>query len=108
METALGKSMSISDNVGYLMSVDFFGRDGYNEWISSLGCDSLKIKPTVWSLRTKANDLVKIWCEIYNYFESDAAHSKFLYDSCTGTAGNYATESLDGVEYSHKQGHNSK
>ena len=107
METALGKSMSISDNVGYLMSVDFFGRDGYNEWVSTLGCDSLKIKPTVWSLRTKANDLVKIWCELYNYFESDVAHSKFLYDSCTGTAGNYATESLDGVEYSHKQGHNS-
>ena len=107
MKTALGKSMSISDNVGYLMSVDFFGRDGYNEWASTLGCDSLKIKPTVWSLRTKANDLVKVWCEIYNYFESDAPHSKFLYDSCTGTAGNYATASLDGVKYSHKQGHNS-
>ena len=107
METALGKSMSISDNVGYLMSVDFFGRDGYNEWISSLGCDSLKIKPTVWSLRTKANDLVKIWCEIYNYFESDTTHASFLYDSCTNTAGNYATASLKNVEYSHKQGHNS-
>ena len=107
METALGKSMSISDNVGYLMSVDFFGRDGYNEWISTLGCDSLKIKPTVWSLRTKSNDLVKVWCEIYNYFETDTTYSRFLYDSCTNTAGNYATAALDGVEYSHKQGHNS-
>lgn len=107
METALKKSMSISDNVGYLMSVDFFGRDGYNEWVSTLRCDSLKIKPTVWSLRTKANDLVKIWCEIYNYFESNTEYSNFLCDSCTNTAGNYATASLEGVEYSHKQGHNS-
>lgn len=107
METALHKSMSISDNVGYLMSVDYFGRDGYNNWVSELGCDSLKIKPTVWSLKTKSNDLVKIWCEIYNYFETDNQYARFLYNSCTGTAGNYATAALDGVEYSHKQGHNS-
>ncbi len=107
MQTALHKSMSISDNVGYLMSVDFFGRDGYNAYMGELGCDSLKIKPTVWSLKTKANDLVKIWCEIYNYFETDTEYSRFLYNSCTGTAGNYATAALTGVEYSHKQGHNS-
>ncbi len=107
METALHKSMSISDNVGYLMSVDYFGRDGYNTYVSEMGCDSLQIKPTVWSLRTKANDLVKIWCEIYNYFETDTEYSRFLKNSCTNTAGNYATAALGGVEYSHKQGHNS-
>ena len=107
METALSKSMSISDNVGYLMSVDFFGREGYNDWVSTLGCDSLKIKPTVWSLRTKSNDLVRVWCNIYNYFETDTTYSKFLYDTCTNTAGNYATAALEGVDYSHKQGHNS-
>lgn len=107
METALHKSMSISDNVGYMMSVDYFGRDGYNTWVSELGCESLKIKPTVWSLYTKANELVKIWCEIYNYFLTDSEYAKFLKDSCTNTAGNYATASLSGVEYSHKQGHNS-
>lgn len=107
METALYKSMSISDNVGYMMSVDYFGRDGYNAWIGELGCESLKIKPTVWSLKTRANDLVKIWCEIYNYFGTDTEYSRFLYDSCTNTAGNYATAALSDVDYSHKQGHNS-
>lgn len=107
MKTALHKSMSISDNVGYLMSVDYFGRDGYNSYISDLGCNSLQIKPTVWSLRTKANDLVKIWCEIYNYFETNTEYSQFLKDSCTNTSGNYATAALSGVNYSHKQGHNS-
>lgn len=107
METALHKSMSISDNVGYLMSVDYFGRDGYNAWISELGCESLKIKPTVWSLKTQANDLVRIWCEMYNYFLTDTEYARFLKKSCTNTAGNYATAALSGVEYSHKQGHNS-
>ena len=107
METALYKSMSISDNVGYLMAVDYFGRDGYNAYMKELGCDSLMIKPTVWSLHTRANDLIKIWCEIYNYFETDTEYSRFLYGACTNTVGNYATAALSGVDYSHKQGHNS-
>ncbi len=107
METALSKSMSISDNVGYLMAVDYFGRDGYNDFINDLGCPSLAIKPTVWSLYTKAVDLVKVWCEIYNYFETDSEYARFMYNSCTNTAGNYITASLQDVEYSHKQGHNS-
>lgn len=107
METALHKSMSISDNVGYLMAVDYFGRDGYNAFISELDCDSLQINPTVWSLHTKSQDLVKLWCEIYNYFQTDTEYSRFLYQYCTNTAGNYATAALSGVDYSHKQGHNS-
>lgn len=107
MKTALYKSMSISDNVGYMMAVDYFGRDGYNTWISEMGCDSLQIKPTVWSLKTQANDLIKIWFEIYNYFKTDTEYARFLKESCTNTAGNYATAALSGVEYSHKQGHNS-
>lgn len=107
MKTALYKSMSISDNVGYLMSVDYFGRDGYNAFVRDIGCDSLQIKPTVWSLRTKSQDLVKVWCEIYNYFETNTEYARFFKDSCTNTAGNYATAALSGVDYSHKQGHNS-
>ena len=108
MKTIISKCMSISDNVGYLMMVDYFGRDGYNEWITELGCPSLTIKPTVWSLRTKANELVIVWKEIYDYFKTDSEYSRFLYDICTNTPHNYATAALEGVTYSHKQGHNSK
>ncbi len=106
MKTIIDKSMRISDNVGYLMSVDYFGRDGYNKWIKKLGCESLQIKPTVWSLHAKAKDLAVVWREIYNYFETDTEYSKFLYNSCTGTPNNYATAALKGVKYSHKQGNN--
>lgn len=104
--TALNKSMSISDNVGYMMLVDYFGRDGYNAFVKELGCESLVIKPTVWSLKTRSDDLVKIWCEIYNYFKTDTEYSHFLYDSCTNTANDYITSSLNDVDYSHKQGSN--
>ncbi len=98
--------MSISDNVGYLMAVDRFGRNEYNSWVSGLGCPSLQIKPTVWSLRTKSKDLAVIWQEIYFYFEENAEHSSFLKNSCTNTKDNYATAALSNVDISHKQGHN--
>lgn len=108
MKTIISKSLRISDNVGYMMMVDYFGRDSYNEWIEGLGCPSLKIEPTVWSLRTKARDLVVIWREIYNYFKQDSVYSKFLYDSCTNTGNNFLTVSLSDTDYSHKEGHESR
>ena len=106
MRTIINKSMSISDNVGYNMQVDYFGRDGYNEWVSGYGCPSLQIKPTVWALRAKASEHAVMWRELYRYFISGAEHSEFLYSTCTGTKDNFASKALEGVEYSHKQGFN--
>ena len=106
MKTIIHKSMSISDNVGYMMQVDYFGRDSYNKWVSDLGAPSLQIKPTVWALRAKADEHAVVWREIYRYLISDANHSEFLYSTCTGTADNFATKALENVEYSHKQGFN--
>ena len=107
MDTIISKCMEISDNVAYLMMVDYFGRDGYNEFITDLGCPSLTIKPTVWSLKTKSNELITVWEEIYNYIENKGEYAKFLYDSCTNTTYNHITAGLEGVDYSHKSGHNS-
>lgn len=107
MKTILHKSMSISDNVGYLMSVDYFGREKYNTFAENLGISSLKIKPTVWALKAGTKDLAITWREIYKYVNSNAKHAEFLYSTCTNTPDNYATLAL-GEKYtiSHKQGHN--
>lgn len=106
MKTIIHKSMSISDNVGYMMQVDYFGRDPYNKWVSELGCSSLQIKPTVWALRAKADEHAVIWREIYRYFISGKQHSEFLYNTCTGTDGNFASKAITDAQYSHKQGFN--
>ncbi len=106
MKTIINKSMSISDNVGYLMQVDYFGRDGYNNWASSKGCPSVGIKPTVWSLQAKADEHAVMWRDIYRYFKSDAKHAEFLYSTCTNTDYNFSTSKLDNVSYSHKSGFN--
>lgn len=106
MKTIIHKSMSISDNVGYFMQVDYFDRVKYNTWISNLGAPSMQIKPTVWSLKAKSKELALSWREIYNYFISGAEHAQFLYSTCTNTADNFATAGLEGVDYSHKPGFN--
>ncbi len=108
VKTIITKSMSISDNVGYNMQVSFFGRDGYNKWVSELGGPSLQIKPTVWALKAKADEHALLWREIYRYLISeDAKHADFLYSTCTGTAQNFASSALSDITYSHKQGFNS-
>ena len=107
MRTILHKSMSISDNVGYLMSVDYFSREKYNAFAENLGINSLKIKPTVWALKAGTRDLAVSWREIYKYVNSNAKHAEFLYSTCTNTPDNYATLALgDKYTISHKQGHN--
>lgn len=106
MKTVIDKCMGISDNAAYLMLVDYFGSEGYNSWITALGCDSLRIKPTVWSLNASSKDLALIWRRIYEYFNTQSEYAKVFYEACTNTAGNYATAALEGVDYSHKQGHN--
>ncbi|MBE6691930.1 MAG: serine hydrolase [Ruminococcaceae bacterium] len=105
MATIISKTLSISDNVGYLMMVDYFGRDGYNKWISDLGAPSLQIKPTVWCLSASAKDWAVVWREINNYFEKDGLYAEFFYNCCTDTAGNFATACIENANYSHKQGH---
>ncbi len=105
MATIISKTLGISDNVGYLMMVDYFGREGYNQWISDLGAPSLQIKPTVWCLSASAKEWAVVWREINNYFEADGLYAEFLYNCCTDTAGNFATACIEGANYSHKQGH---
>ncbi len=107
MKTIITKSMTISDNVGYNMQVAYFGRDGYNDWVNSLSCPSIQIKPTVWALRAKADEHAVMWREIYKYLISGAEHSEFLYSVSTNTEGNFSTAGLSDVDYSHKQGFNS-
>ncbi len=106
LETVFNKTLTVSDNVGYRMLVDYFGREGYNAWITEKGCPSLQISPTVWSLKAKSAELAILWQEIAKYFENGGKYADFLRSICTDTGAAYATQSLEGVHTSHKSGHN--
>lgn len=106
LETIINKTLGISDNVGYLMMTDYFGREGYNQWVEDIGAASLQISPTVWSLKASAKDFALIWREYYNYFKTESQYADFLYNACTNTGNNYATANFADLDYSHKHGHN--
>ncbi len=97
-------SLSVSDNVAYKMLNAYFGVDGYNEMIETLGVERLKLNSwSVWNNNTTARDLAVIWRELYFYFQTETPMSKLYYRSCTNTPYNYATRYLD-EKYSHKSG----
>ncbi len=97
-------SLSISDNVAYKMLNAYFGIDGYNEMIETLGVERLKLNSwSVWNNNMTARDLAIVWRELYFYFQTESPMSKLYYRSCTNTNFNYATRYLD-EDYSHKSG----
>ena len=96
--------LSISDNVAYKMLYEHFGTEGYNEFIEELGCPSLTLTG-MWPGRVSPVEFVKVWNEVKRYFESGAPNSELLREACTNTMFAYGMGAIDGVDYSHKSGH---
>ena len=75
-----------SDNVAYYMLQDHFGIDGYNNYISGLGCKtSLRKGVDRWGV-VCATDAAREWNDIWNYLRSgpQAAFARKIYSSTCG------------------------
>lgn len=97
------ESLSISDNVAYKMLRDHFGFEKYNQMVTELGCTSIQLS-NLWASRAKVKDFILVWDAAYDYFESDGKMALHMKNACTNTPFNYGTETLQGVDYSHKSG----
>lgn len=108
LEYLMTVCLSVSDNVAYNMLLDTFGREGYNEYMKSIGCDSLSFarSSSKYSSRCKAKDLAVVWVGIFNYLNSGSKHSSLLKKACTNTIMNYSTVNIKKWDYSHKSGEN--
>ncbi len=67
-----------SDNEGYYMLLRRFGKDGYDEMMSSVGCPTLSVNSTRWPA-TSALDMAKLWQKIYAY-KDETETGKMLYE----------------------------
>lgn len=106
LKTLIDLCLSISDNVAYKMLIDYFGLEYYNEFVTTLGCDSIQIS-RMWASQIQVNDYIVIWNEVYQYLSSNAKMATCLKKACTNTPFNYGTETLaDSIDYSHKSGDN--
>lgn len=105
IEKLIRLNLSVSDNAAYKMLVERFGKSDYNDFITGIGAESLRLEDyTIWANRTKPLDLIKVWREIYNYFATESDIALLMKEACTGTINNYITEGVPGLEYSHKSG----
>jgi beta-lactamase class A len=101
------KSLSISDNVAYVMLLDEYDKAPVNTLMNELGCNSIMLSSSSkWAKNIKAKDLAVVWSEIYNYFCSNSPNAKILKNACTNTPYNYGTKVITEYEYSHKSGNN--
>ncbi len=70
-----------SDNSGYIMCTKRWGIDGYNKFLENINCDNLKLSQYyVWVDKAKVEDLVVAWKNIYDYFQTNTATAKHMYD----------------------------
>ena len=75
-----------SDNVAYYMLQDHFGIDGYNKYISNLGCKtSLKTGVDRWGV-VCATDAAREWNDIWTYLRNgpQAQFARKIYSSTCG------------------------
>lgn len=73
-----------SDNVGYAMCVKRWGKEGFNELMTEMGCESFVLENwTTWAHKIKADELLIIWKEIYDFMNNGTEYAQLLYDSCT-------------------------
>lgn len=94
-----------SDNVGYMMCLDRFGKDGYNEMMDEWGCPSLKIEDYApWSFVARAEDLVIAWRHIYEFMQEQNEFSWAMYDSCTPCSYNFMGDAIPKFVISQKYG----
>ena len=101
----LYRTIHISDNCGYYMLVDRFGRDGYNEWLDSLGVKYLHLTRTTsnWT-SVCARDLAIIWNEIYLYSQKDTEVSRTLDSNFRNALYNYLKVLQPDYDIAHKSG----
>lgn len=107
LEQLMNKALSESDNVAYDMCYKRYGADGYNAFLTELGCKTfLFSNGSNWGHNVKVKDSVIIWLNIYEYLRKDTELSRLLYESCTDTLYSFIGDALPEYDVSHKSGWN--
>ena len=105
LREVLYRTIHISDNCGYYMLVDRFGRDGYNRWLDSLGVQYLHLLRSTSNWTTVCTrDLAIIWNEIYSFYQTGTPTAKTMFNYFLNAQYNYLKVLLPGYRVAHKSG----
>lgn len=99
-------TLHVSDNDAYLMLLYYFGFDGFNEYISSLG-SSTNLSSNMLYGHASVDSRAKEWKQIYSLYNEDNEVSEFFKETLLDAKYGYIEEGL-GYETAHKSGWSDK
>ncbi len=94
-----------SDNSGYLMCTERWGKEGYNKLMEQIGAERLKLpNRSIWAFGVGVDDFVVAWKGIYDYFETGTIGAKIFYESTTNCKWNFFGEGIKDCVIAQKYG----
>lgn len=84
-----------SDNDSFAMLRSMYDADGYNEWVDELGIQDAAYTPDSWFPWYSVRSSLKIWTEMYNYWQTDGDAAQWLSSLCGETTVSFLRDVVD-------------
>lgn len=84
-----------SDNDSFAMLRSMYDADGYNEWVDELGIQDTAYTPDSWFPWYSVRSSLKIWTEMYNYWQTDGDAAQWLSSLCGETTVSFLRDVVD-------------
>lgn len=84
-----------SDNDSFAMLRSMYDADGYNEWVDELGIQNTAYTPDSWFPWYSVRSSLKIWTEMYNYWQTGGDTAQWLSSLCGETTVSFLRDVVD-------------
>lgn len=84
-----------SDNDSFAMLRSMYDANGYNEWVDELGIQDAAYTPDSWFPWYSVRSSLKIWTEMYNYWQTGGDAAQWLSSLCGETTVSFLRDVVD-------------
>lgn len=84
-----------SDNDSFATLRSMYDADGYNEWVDELGIQDTAYTPDSWFPWYSVRSSLKIWTEMYNYWQTGGDTAQWLSSLCGETTVSFLRDVVD-------------
>ena len=84
-----------SDNDSFAMLRSMYDANGYNEWVDELGIQDAAYTPDSWFPWYSVRSSLKIWTEMYNYWQTGDDAAQWLSSLCGETTVSFLRDVVD-------------
>lgn len=84
-----------SDNDSFAMLRSMYDANGYNEWVDELGIQDAAYTPDSWFPWYSVRSSLKIWTEMYNYWQTGDDAAQWLSSLCSETTVSFLRDVVD-------------